>query len=87
MVERASANLIEPCAGRRRRASFSSAVRRQVPVQILSDWGNLPPGICDADLVAHGGVSVTGSFIQPLAMVDIATGWTDAFRCSFARVR
>ena len=28
-------------------------------------------------MVAHGGTSVAGSFIQTLTMVDVATGWTD----------
>ena len=28
-------------------------------------------------MVAHGGTSVVGSFIQTLTMVDIATGWTE----------
>jgi hypothetical protein len=28
-------------------------------------------------MMAHGGTSVAGSFIQTLTMVDIATGWTE----------
>jgi hypothetical protein len=28
-------------------------------------------------MVAHGGTSVAGSFIQTLTMVDVATGWTE----------
>src|SRR5437764_5624949 len=28
-------------------------------------------------MVAHGGTSVAGSFIQTLMMVDVATGWTE----------
>ena len=65
--------------GRRRRAGFSSAVRREVPVRTFNDWGDPPPGFCEADLVAHGGISVSGSFIQTLTIVDIATGWTECF--------
>jgi len=60
--------------GRRRRAGFSSAVRREVPVRTFNDWGSPPPGYCEADLVAHGGMSVSGAFIQTLTMVDVATG-------------
>src|SRR5262245_16052403 len=45
--------------GRRRRAGFSSAVRREVPVRTFDDWGDPPPGFCEVDLVAHGGMSVT----------------------------
>ena len=63
--------------GRRRRAGFSSAVRREVPVRTFEDWRDPPPGFCEADLVAHGGMSVTGSFIQTLTLVDVATGWTE----------
>ncbi|MBZ0208924.1 MAG: transposase family protein [Hyphomicrobium sp.] len=63
--------------GRRRRAGFSSAVRREVPIRTFNDWGDPPPGFCEADLVAHGGVSVTGAFIQTLTIVDVATGWTE----------
>lgn len=70
---------IAAAGGRRRRAGFSSAVRRQVPVRTFNDWGSPPPGYCEADLVAYGGMSVSGAFIQTLTMVDIATGWTECF--------
>ncbi|WP_027527858.1 hypothetical protein [Bradyrhizobium sp. Ec3.3] len=49
---------IAAAGGRRRRAGFSSAVRRQVPVRTFNDWGSSPPGYCEVDLVAHGGMSV-----------------------------
>ena len=65
--------------GRRRRAGFSSAVRREVPVRTFDDWNDPPPGFCEVDLVAHGGMSVAGAFIQTLTMVDVATGWTECF--------
>ena len=63
--------------GRRRRAGFSSAVRREVPVRTFDDWRDPPRASREADLVAHGGMSVTGSFIQTLTLVDLATGWTE----------
>jgi len=63
--------------GRRRRAGFYSAIRREVPIRTFNDWNNPPPGFCEVDMVAHGGTSVAGSFIQTLTMVDIATGWTE----------
>jgi hypothetical protein len=63
--------------GTRRRAGFSSAVRREVPVRTFNDWHDPPPGFCEVDLVAHGGTSVAGAFVQTLVMVDIATGWTE----------
>src|SRR5215472_17840294 len=39
--------------GRRRRAGFSSAVRRAVPVRTFGDWTDPPPGFVEVDFVAH----------------------------------
>ena len=50
--------------GRRRRAGFSSAVRREVPIRTFNDWKDPAPGFCEIDMVAHGGTSVAGSFIH-----------------------
>jgi hypothetical protein len=61
----------------RRRTGFSSAIRREVPIRTFNDWNEPPPGYCEVDMVAHGGASVAGSFIQTLTMVDVATGWTE----------
>ena len=63
--------------GKRRRVGFYSAVRREVPVRTFNDWNDPAPGFCEVDMVAHGGTSVAGSFIQTLTMVDVATGWTE----------
>jgi hypothetical protein len=63
--------------GKRRRAGFYSAIRREVPIRTFNDWKDPPPGFCEVDMVAHGGTSVAGSFIQTLTMVDVATGWTE----------
>jgi hypothetical protein len=68
---------IAAAGGRRRRVGFYSAIRREVPIRTFNDWGNPPPDFCEIDMVAHGGTSVAGSFIQTLTMVDIATGWTE----------
>jgi len=68
---------IASSGGKRRRAGFHSAIRREVPIRTFNDWNNPPPGFCEVDMVAHGGTSVAGSFIQTLTMVDIATGWTE----------
>ena len=68
---------IAAAGGRRRRVGFYSAIRREVPIRTFNDWKDPPPGFCEIDLVAHGGTSVAGSFIQTLTMVDIATGWTE----------
>jgi hypothetical protein len=68
---------VAAAGGRRRRAGFYSAIRREVPVRTFNDWKDPAPGFCEVDMVAHGGTSVTGSFIQTLTMVDVATGWTE----------
>src|SRR4051794_5672278 len=68
---------IAAAGGRRRRVGFYSAIRREVPIRTFNDWGNPPPGFCEIDMVAHGGTSVAGAFIQTLTMVDIATGGTE----------
>src|SRR6266851_557542 len=54
-----------------------SLERREVPIRTFNDWHDPPPGFCEVDMVAHGGTSVAGSFIQTLTMVDVATGWTE----------
>jgi hypothetical protein len=71
------ATKVAASGGRRRRAGFYSAVRRQVPIRTFNDWKDPAPGFCEIDMVAHGGTSVGGSFIQTLTMVDVATGWTE----------
>jgi len=63
--------------GRRRRAGFSSAVRRAVPVRMFGDWTDPPPGFVEVDFVAHAGTSAAGSFVQTMVLTDIATGWTE----------
>jgi hypothetical protein len=68
---------VAAAGGRRRRVGFYSAIRREVPIRTFNDWGSPPPGFCEIDMVAHGGTNVSGSFIQTLTMVDIATGWTE----------
>jgi hypothetical protein len=68
---------IAAAGGRRRRVGFYSAIRREVPIRTFNDWGDPLPGFCEIDMVAHGGTSVAGSFIQTLTMTDIATGWTE----------
>ena len=63
--------------GRRRRAGFSSAVRRTVPVRTFGDWNDPPPGFVEVDFVAHSGPSAAGSFVQTMVLTDVATGWTE----------
>lgn len=71
-----AARKLAASGGKRRRAGQSSAVRREVPVRTFNDWGGVVPGYCEIDLVAHGGTTVEGVFIQTLTLVDVVTGWT-----------
>jgi hypothetical protein len=68
---------IAASGGKRRRAGFYTAIRREVPIRTFNDWNSPPPGFCEVDMVAHGGTSVAGAFIQTLTLVDVATGWTE----------
>jgi hypothetical protein len=68
---------VAAAGGRRRRAGFHSAIRREVPIHTFNDWKDPVPGFCEVDMVAHGGTSTAGSFNQTLTMVDVATGWTE----------
>jgi hypothetical protein len=68
---------VAAAGGRRRRAGFYSAIRREVSIRTFNDWKDPAPGFCEVDMVAHAGTSSAGSFIQTLTMVDVATGWTE----------
>jgi len=77
-IDRALRKVREPGGGRKRRnAPPSAAIRRSVPVRTFDGWDNPAPGFVEADLVAHGGPSAKGSFVQTLTLTDIATGWTE----------
>ena len=69
--------------GRVRRPS-KPAVRRAVPVKTFNDWKDPPPGFTEADLVAHCGGRLSGSFVHTLTITDIASGWTE---CAALAVR
>jgi hypothetical protein len=68
---------VAAAGGRRRRAGSSSAIRRSVPVRTFADWNDPAPGYVEVDLVAHGGSSTSGTFVQTLVLTDVATGWTE----------
>jgi len=46
------ATKVAASGGRRRRAGFYSAVRRQVPIRTFNDWKDPAPGFCEIDMVA-----------------------------------
>jgi hypothetical protein len=62
-------------------------VRRSVPVRTYADWNDPVPGFMEADLVAHGGPSASGSFVQTLTLTDVATGWTECAPLLFREQR
>jgi hypothetical protein len=62
---------------RRRRWGLGTAVRQSVPVRTFADWGEPPPGYCEADLVEHCGSEHEGSFVHSLTLTDIHSGWTE----------
>jgi hypothetical protein len=65
-------------AGRRRPRSMTApGVRRSIPVRTFADWAEPEPGFVEADLVAHCGDSMAGSFAHTLVLTDIASGWTE----------
>jgi len=52
-------------------------LKHQVPVRTFADWEETSPGFFEADLVAHCGGSVEGSFLYSFVLTDIATGWIE----------
>ena len=61
---------------RRRRTAHCSAVRRSVPIRTCADWNDPPPEYMEADLVAHGGPSASGSFAQTPPMAGNRPPWS-----------
>lgn len=43
----------------------------------VNDWNEMRPGFLEADLVAHCGWTVEGSFLHTLVLTDVASGWTE----------
>jgi hypothetical protein len=64
-------------AGTRHRRHSKPHVRQGIPVRTFADWGDPLPGFVEADLVAHCGDSMSGSFAHTLVLTDIASGWTE----------
>ena len=83
-IDRRLAEARSVTAGRRRRRSVQNGVRGRVPVRTFADWQDPSPGFVEADLVAHCGGAMAGSFVWSLVVTDIASGWTD---CAVLLVR
>lgn len=61
------------------RTRSGSLLKEQVPIRTFADWDeeHVRPGFVEADLVAHCGSSVEGSFLHTLTLTDVASGWTE----------
>ena len=54
-----------------------SLLKNQIKVRTFADWNEKQPGFFEADLVAHCGEVVSGTFLNTLVMTDIITTWTE----------
>jgi hypothetical protein len=52
-------------------------LKQQIPVRTFTEWTDGRPGFLEADLVAHCGGSMEGSFLYTLTLTDVATTWTE----------
>lgn len=52
-------------------------LKHQIQVRTFADWNDVVPGFLEADLVAHCGGHVQGSFLNTLVLIDISTGWLE----------
>ena len=54
-------------------------LKKQIKIRTFADWNETKPGFCEADLVAHCGTTVGGTFLNTLVLTDIVSGWTEFF--------
>lgn len=52
-------------------------LKKQIPIRTFQEWNDVKPGFLEADLVAHCGTTLEGSFLYTLTLTDISTGWTE----------
>jgi len=52
-------------------------LKSTIPIRTFKQWDEQIPGFVEADLVAHCGSSVEGSYLFTLTLTDIAIGWTE----------
>jgi hypothetical protein len=76
-IDRALREVKSASRRNRRRKGGLTELKRSIPIRTFDDWDDPPPGYFEADLVAHCGTVVSGSFVQTLVLTDIATGWTE----------
>jgi hypothetical protein len=54
-----------------------SLLKHQIQVRTFADWNDVIPGFLEADLVAHCGDRVDGSYLNTLVLTDISSGWIE----------
>jgi len=52
-------------------------LKQQIKIRTFAEWNDVEPGFFEADLVAHCGNHVDGSFLNTLVLIDIATCWIE----------
>lgn len=83
-VDRLLAELRRAETGSGREGSTrSSFLKQQVPLRTFSEWEEAQPGYVEADLVAHCGGDVSGSYLHTLVLTDVVTGWTECLALLF----
>jgi hypothetical protein len=63
--------------GGRSTTKRGSLLKKQIPVRTFAEWNDVVAGFVEADLVAHCGETVAGTFLNTLVITDIATAWTE----------
>jgi len=64
---------------RNRNPSNNPLLYQKIPIKVNSDWDKNELGNCQLDFVCHCGNSMYGPFINSLALVDISSGWWEAY--------
>lgn len=52
-------------------------LKKQISARTFADWKDEKPGFFEADLVAHCGTNMGGSFLYSFVLTDVATGWVE----------
>lgn len=52
-------------------------LKQQIKIRTFAEWNETEPGFFEADLVAHCGDHVDGSFLNTLVLIDIPTCWIE----------
>ena len=55
----------------------SKLLKSCIPIRTFADWQENKSGFLEIDLVAHGGESTEGFFLNTLCTVDVASGWIE----------